>query len=140
MQHAEITERVIGAAIEVHRELGPGLLESVYRNCLVTELRGCGMAFEVEKTLPVVYKGRNVGAALRLDLVVEECVVVEVKAVERMEPVHMAQLLTYLRLTRMPVGLLINFHVPMLKSGIRRAVWPPPDSVAPILPVLPDES
>lgn len=123
-----ITEQIIGAAIEVHRVLGPGLLESAYSSCLVFELRERGFRVEQERPLPVVYKSVKLDCGYRLDLVVENLVIVEIKAVERLNSVHEAQLLSYLRLYGCKVGLLINFHVSMLKQGIRRIVNDFPDS------------
>ncbi|NLV41686.1 MAG: GxxExxY protein [Candidatus Hydrogenedentes bacterium] len=120
--HGEITERVIGAAIEVHRVLGPGLLESAYEECLCAELRERGVAHQRQIPLPVEYKGTRLDCGYRLDLLVEEVVVVEIKAVSSMEPIHEAQLLTYLRLGGWKVGLLINFNVPLLRDGIVRRV------------------
>jgi GxxExxY protein len=116
----DLTEQIIGAAIEVHRKLGPGLLESVYRACLARELVLRGLSFEQEKPLPVEYKGVLIDCSYRLDLIVAGKVVVEVKAVDALLPVHEAQLLTYLKLTGCRVGLLINFNVPVLKNGIKR--------------------
>jgi GxxExxY protein len=119
----DLSARVIAAAIEVHRELGPGLLESVYRSCLVHELRSRNQRVETEVPLPLTYRGMRVGCSYRLDLVVEQTLIVELKAVDALEPLHVAQLLTYLRLTNQPLGLLINFNVPALKKGgIRRVV------------------
>jgi GxxExxY protein len=118
----EITEAVIGAAIEVHRTLGPGLLESAYVQCLCYELTLRNLPFETEITLPVVYKGIKLDCAYRADLLVAGVVLVEVKSVERFAPVHDAQLLTYLRMGGWNVGLLINFNVPLLRQGIRRRV------------------
>jgi len=123
-----ITEQIIGAAIEVHRVLRPGLLESAYSSCLVFELRERGFRVEQERPLPVVYKSVKLDCGYRLDLVVENLVIVEIKAVERLNSVHEAQLLSYLRLYGCKVGLLINFHVSMLKQGIRRIVNDFPDS------------
>jgi GxxExxY protein len=117
-----LTEAVIGAAIEVHRELGPGLLESVYQKCMETEFGLRGIAFVSQSPLPAIYKGVQVGDDLKLDLVVPKLLVVELKAVERLLPVHEAQLLTYLKLTKIHVGLLINFNVPVLKNGLKRMV------------------
>jgi GxxExxY protein len=117
-----ITSEVIGAAIEVHRHLGPGLLESSYRECLCRELLLRGIAFEREKPLPLEYKGIHLGCGYRLDLLVAGCVVVEVKSVECLAPIHDAQLLTYLRIGGWRVGLLINFNVAVLKSGIHRRI------------------
>ena len=118
----EITEAVIGAAIEVHRALGPGLLESAYTQCLCHELNLRGLSFVTEHSLPVVYKGLRLDCGYRVDLVVAGAVVVEVKAVDRLAPVHEAQLLTYLRLGGWQVGLLLNFNVAVLRDGIRRRV------------------
>jgi GxxExxY protein len=118
----QVTEQVIGAAIEVHRELGPGLLESVYEECLCHELGLRGLEFRRQVPLPVRYKGADLDAGCRIDVLVEDAVVVEVKAVERLLGVHEAQLLTYLRLANKKVGLLLNFNVPRLKDGIVRRV------------------
>ena len=123
-----ITEQVIGAAIEVHRTIGPGLLESAYEACLVFELRERGFKVEQQKPLPVVYKNVKLDCGYRLDLVIEDRVIVEVKAVEKLTSVHEAQLLSYLRLYGCRVGLLINSHVSMLKNGVRRIVNQFPDS------------
>ena len=122
MNANEITEQIIGAAIEIHRVLGPGLLESAYEECLSHELKLRGLPFERQRPLPVEYKGIKLECGYRLDLLVEDTVVVEVKAVEAIEPIHEAQLLTYLRIGGWKVGLLINFNVPVLKSGIRRRI------------------
>lgn len=116
------TEPIIGAAIDVHKQLGPGLLESTYEECLCHELHLRRIQFQRQVELPVVYKGLKLDCGYRLDLLVEDTVVVELKAVEQLLPVHEAQLLTYLHLTRKRVGLLINFNVPLLKDGIRRRV------------------
>ncbi len=123
-----LTERIIGAGIEVHRHLGPGLLESAYEECLCHELSLAGLKFQRQVALPVVYKG------LKLDcgyLLVEGCAVVELKAVEALLPVHEAQMLTYLKLSGASVGLLINFHVPALRQGLKRLVNRFPDLSAP---------
>lgn len=117
-----ITESVIGAAMEVHRRLGPGLLESAYHECLCRELALRNIPFERERPLPVEYKSIRLECGYRLDLLVAGKVVVEVKSVESIAPVHEAQILTYLRLGGWTVGLLINFNVPILKQGIRRKV------------------
>jgi GxxExxY protein len=122
MRANELTEVVIGAAIEVHKALGPGLLESAYLVCLCRELALRGVPFEYEVKLPVTYKGANLDCGYRIDLLVDQRVVVELKAVEAIEPIHEAQLLTYLRLSGCKVGLIINFNVPVLKDGIRRRV------------------
>jgi len=116
----EMTEAIIGGAIEVHKALGPGLLESVYEECLAVELQLRGLRFERQRAVALEYKGRPVGMDLRLDLLVEDCVIVELKAVEKLLRIHDAQLLTYLRLTKRSLGLLINFNVPLLKDGLRR--------------------
>jgi len=110
--------------MEVHRTLGPGLLESVYRECLLIELRKQRLHAECEQQVPLLYKGTPLSSALKLDLLVENSVVVEVKAVERYHPVHLAQLVTYLKLTGHPAGLLMNFNVTALKYGLRRAEHP----------------
>ncbi len=117
-----VTENVIGASIEVHKALGPGLLESVYEECLCQEFRQRNVQFERQKPLPVVYKGLRLDCGFRLDIVVERKVVLELKAVEALLPVHEAQLLTYLKLSGMTLGLLINFNVPVLKQGLKRIV------------------
>jgi GxxExxY protein len=123
MEINEITGIVIDAAIEVHRALGPGLLESAYEECLCRELTLRRIAFQRQHPLPVQYKGLALDCGYRLDLVVADVVVVEIKAVEKLLPIHDAQLLTYLKLSGLKVGLLINFNVPVLKQGIRRRVW-----------------
>ena len=115
-----ITSRIIGTAIEVHRRLGPGLLESAYQACLVFELRERGLHVEVEKAVPLVYKDIRLDCGYRLDLVVDGKVIVDVKSVENLAPTHEAQVITYLRLTGCEVGLLLNFNVPVMKQGIRR--------------------
>lgn len=125
-----ITEGIIGAAIEVHRDLGPGLLESAYETCLAFELVERGLKVEQQKPLPVVYREVKLDCGYRLDLLVEEAVIVEVKAVDRLAPIHQAQLLSYLRLSGYKVGLLINFNVKVLKNGIRRVVNNFPDASA----------
>ena len=117
-----ITRRIIGAAIEVHRRLGPGLLESAYEACLAYELREMGFKVEQQKPLPVTYKDVKLDCGYRLDLVVNDSVVVEIKAIEHLAPIHDAQLLSYLRLSGMKVGLIINFHVRVLKNGLKRIV------------------
>jgi GxxExxY protein len=118
----ELTNEVLRAAIEVHRQLGPGLLESVYEQCLCRELQLREIPFQCQVSCPVVYKGEQIEAIYRLDLLVDKKVIVEVKAVEELLRVHEAQLLSYLRLTGKRVGLLINFNVPVLKEGIRRRI------------------
>ncbi len=122
MELNEISRAIIGAAIEVHRVLGPGLLESAYEECLCRELVLQRMPFERQRSLTVEYKGIPLDCGYRLDLLVAESIVVEVKSVEKLLPIHDAQLLTYLRLGSWKVGLLINFNVPVLNQGIRRRV------------------
>jgi GxxExxY protein len=129
----ELTERVIGACIEIHRSLGPGLLESAYEECLCHELSVAGIGFERQKPLPVRYKNVKLDCGYRLDLVVEQKVIVELKTVESLLPIHEAQLLTYLKLSGLSLGLLINFNVPVLKSGIKRIVNNFQDSASPRL-------
>lgn len=118
----ELTHRIIAAAIEVHRNLGPGLLEPVYRLCMGLEFENCGLRFQKEVAVPLVYKNRKIDQCFRLDFLVEDEVVLELKSAEVLLPVHEAQLLTYLRLSKKQVGLLINFNVPVLKEGIRRCI------------------
>jgi len=115
------TDRIMRCALEVHRHLGPGLLESVYESALCIELRANSVAFKRQVGIPLYYKGELISEH-RPDLIVEERVVVEIKSVERLVPVHMAQMLTYLRVTSLRVGLLLNFNSPTLKSGTRRVV------------------
>jgi GxxExxY protein len=118
----KITEIVIGAAIAVHRALGPGLLESTYEACMFYELNERGLKAERQKALPVTYHGVHLECGYRIDLLVEDQVIVELKAVEKLEPIHEAQLLSYLKLSGSQVGLLINFNVRELRRGIRRLV------------------
>ncbi len=113
---------IIGAAIEVHKALGPGLLESAYETCLCHELKLRSIAYARQLELPVTYKGVTMDCGYRLDIIVEQLVIVELKAVSALEPIHDAQLLTYLRLRQLWLGLLINFNVPVLKHGIKRLV------------------
>ena len=122
MKDEILTRYVIGLAIAVHRELGPGLLESVYRSCLAYELSNNGIQFEQEKPLPVCYKNIKLEHGYRIDLLVENKLVLELKTVEAFTDVHTAQLLTYLRLSNIRIGLLMNFHTTVLKNGIRRFV------------------
>ena len=112
--------RVIGCAIEVHRTLGPGLMESVYEACLCHELALAGLRFERQRRVPVVYKDARLDLDFRADVVVEDALLLEIKAVRDILPLHEAQLLTYLRLTGIKLGLLLNFNVPVLKDGMRR--------------------
>ena len=120
--HEQITKAIIGAAMEVHKTLGPGLLESAYEACLCHELQLRGIKFQRQVDLPVIYKGLELDCGYRMDLVVEDAVVVELKAIEQIGPIHEAQLLTYLRLSGNRVALLINFNSSVLKDGIVRRV------------------
>jgi GxxExxY protein len=121
-ERESLTESVIGLAIEVHRALGPGLLESAYQECLCYELKAKGIAFGRQVTLPVVYKSVKLDCGYRMDLVVDDRLVVELKTVEKILPIHEAQLLTYLRLSGIRTGLLLNFNTSVLKDGIKRMV------------------
>ena len=122
MELNKISEQVIGAAIEVHKALGPGLLESAYEECICQELTIRSIPFERQRPLPVEYKGTKLDCGYRLDLLVDKTVVVEIKAIETIQPIHEAQLLAYLKLGGWKLGLLINFNVPVLKDGIRRRI------------------
>jgi GxxExxY protein len=122
MNENALTEKIIGAAIEVHRHLGAGLLESAYEECLCYELNQMGLHFERQVHLPIHYKGITLESAFRMDLLVEDSVIVEIKATEGSAPVHASQVLTYLKSADKRVGLLINFNVPVLKDGIKRIV------------------
>ena len=122
MTENEISEKIIGCAIQVHRELGPGLLESSYLECLYFELIQSGLLVEKQRPLPLVYKEVKLECGYRLDLMVENKVVIEVKAVDALNDVHMAQVLTYLKLSKCKLGLLMNFNVALMKDGIRRVV------------------
>ena len=120
MEINQITEKIIGCAIEVHRRLGPGLLESLYEECLAFELLNAGFTLEKQKPMPVVYKEIRLECGYRIDILVENTVVLELKSVDSIIPVHEAQILTYLKLAGKNIGLLINFNVPVLKNGIKR--------------------
>lgn len=120
-----LTEKIIGAAITVHKALGPGLLESAYEQCLAHELSLSRIAFERQVALPVIYKSLELDCGYRLDFLIENTVLVELKAVEALQPIHEAQLLTYLKMGGWPIGLLINFNVPVLRKGIKRMVHNP---------------
>jgi GxxExxY protein len=124
----QITEQIIGAAITAHRALGPGLLESAYEACLLYELTQQGLKVEAQKPLPVVYREVKLDCGYRLDLLVENTVIVELKSVERLAPIHTAQLMSYLKLSGCKVGLLINFNETLLKNGIVRKVNDFPDT------------
>ena len=122
MSKDPLTDSVIGLAIEVHRSLGPGLLESVYESCLSQELSGAGIGFQRQIAMPVLYKGTRLESGFRSDLIVEGKLLIEMKSVEKLTPLHEAQVLTYLRLGNLGKGLLINFNTRLLKDGIRRFV------------------
>jgi GxxExxY protein len=122
MEFDELSRNVIGCAIEVHRNLGPGLLESTYRQCLACELSHAGIAFQMEVPLPVRYKDLLLDCGYRIDLLVSGDLIIEIKSVETLLPIHQAQILTYMRLAKIPIGLLINFNVMKLQSGIKRFV------------------
>ena len=122
MELNDLTEKIIGCAIKVHRVLGPGLLESAYEVCLVHELRKAGLKAERQVALPVIYEGLRLDADYFIDILVEDTVVLELKSVEHLLPIHEAQLLTYLKLANKKLGLLINFNVTLLKNGIKRRI------------------
>ncbi|NIP98411.1 MAG: GxxExxY protein [Akkermansiaceae bacterium] len=122
MEFDELSNRVLGCALEVHRTLGPGLLESAYEQCLAYELKQSGMRFQLQVPLPVEYKAVHVDCGYRIDLLVEDQLIVELKAVEALTPIHQAQLLTYMKLSMIRIGLLINFNTRMLKHGVKRMV------------------
>jgi GxxExxY protein len=124
IKRTDLSGELIGAAIEVHRELGPGLLEAAYEECLVQELMARDIPFTPQVEIPIVYKGDKLSQAFRLDLLIRNRLVVEIKAVDRLLPVHSAQLITYLRLGGYPIGLLINFNVTALRHGIKRVFSP----------------
>jgi len=122
MEFDELSRRMIGCAIEVHRNLEPGLLESTYRQCLACELSHAGVPFQMEVPLPVRYKDVLLDCGYRIDLLVRSDLIVEIKSVETLFPIHQAQILTYMRLARIPIGLLMNFNVTKLQNGIKRFV------------------
>jgi GxxExxY protein len=122
MHENDITAQIVDAAVEIHRTLGPGLFESVYESILAYELERRGLTVERQKALPVVYKSNHMGIGFRLDLLVESRVIVEVKSIEALAPVHTRQLITYLRLANIRVGLLLNFSVNLMRDGIKRVV------------------
>ncbi len=122
LKHENSTESIIGAAIEVHKELGPGLMESAYEECLCHELNVRNLPFQRQVPLPICYKKIKLDCGYRIDIVVGNTIVLELKSIEIILPIHEAQLITYLKLSNMPVGLLINFNVPVLKDGILRRV------------------
>jgi GxxExxY protein len=122
MNMNQLSSKIIGAAIEVHKTLGPGLLESAYEECLCHELSIQGMLFEKQKPLSIDYKGKKLDCGYRLDIVVEKAVIIELKSCEKIEPIHKAQLLTYLKLSGLNLGLILNFNVTLMRDGIVRIV------------------
>jgi GxxExxY protein len=122
LKHDNLTESIIGAAIEVHKELEPGLMESAYEECLCHELSVRNLPFKRQVPLPICYKNIKLDCGYRIDIVVGNTIVLELKSIETILPIHEAQLITYLKLSKLPVGLLINFNVPLLKDGILRRV------------------
>jgi GxxExxY protein len=122
MELNDLSEKVIGCAIKIHRALGPGLLESTYEVCLVHELRKSGLKVERQVELPVFYDGIKLDAGYKLDIIVEDAIILELKSVENLLPIHEAQILTYLKLANKKLGLLINFNVTLLKNGIKRKI------------------
>ncbi len=122
LRYEHLTRQIIGAAIEVHKAVGPGLLESVYEECLCHELKLRGLGFERQVIVPVIYKGVKLEYGHRLDVIVEDTVILEIKSVDRHHPIFEARLLTYMRLLEKPVGFVINFNVPILRTGIVRKV------------------
>jgi len=117
-----LSNKIIGLAILVHRELGPGLLESVYMQCLAHEMRFNKIVFLMEEALPVVYKGVEIDCGFRADMIVENSIILELKAVEKLLPIHKAQLMTYLKITGIKLGLIMNFNVTLLRAGIKRII------------------
>ena len=122
MRSDKLSNRVIGCSLEVHRHLGPGLLESTYEQCLAHELKMEGIPFKLQCTLPVQYKGIKLDCGYRIDLLVDDRIIIELKSVERVLPIHQAQLLTYMKLSAISIGLLLNFNVKFMRSGIKRMV------------------
>jgi GxxExxY protein len=122
--YEDLTDAIIGCGMRVHDAFGPGLLESVYKPCLLIELQTAGYRVDTTRRIPLVYRGHDIGATFCPDIIVEDVVVVELKAVEALAPVHKTQVITYLKLTGLPVGLLMNFNVDVMKSGVRRVVRP----------------
>ena len=122
MDIEEVARQIVDAAIKVHRALGPGLLESAYQACLAYELRKRGLRVECEVLLPVIYDGQKIDAGYRIDMLIENCVIIENKAVAKLLPIHQAQLLTYLKLSDRRLGFLLNWNVPLMKQGIKRMV------------------
>jgi GxxExxY protein len=124
--YKELTETIIGLSIDVHKELGPGLLENTYKQCLAYELEKSNINFQLEVNCPIIYKGVQISCGFRIDLLIENKIVIELKSVEKIIPLHEAQLLTYLKLTNKELGLIINFNEVYLKDGIRRLVLQKP--------------
>ena len=122
MTENELSSIIIGAAIEVHNALGPGLLESVYEECLIQELKMIGLEVKEQVVLPITYKGTQIQSKLKVDLIVQDKVIVELKAVQELSPIHAAQLLTYLKISNQRLGLLINFNELKIKNGLRRII------------------
>ena len=122
IQHDPLTHQVIGSAIEVHRALGPGLLESAYEECFCWELKHNGFTVQRQVPLPVIYKQVRLNVGYRIDLIVNQELIIELKTVDKLMPIHEAQLLTYMRLSKISKGLLMNFHLPVLRDGIKRMV------------------
>jgi len=122
MEFDELSNKVIGCALEVHRNLGPGLLESTYEQCLAYEMKAGGMAFKLQLALPVEYKNIKLDCGYRIDVLVDNSIIIELKSVDKILPIHQAQLLTYMKLAGISIGLLINFNVKYLKDGIKRMV------------------
>ncbi|MFC1858964.1 GxxExxY protein [Thermodesulfobacteriota bacterium] len=122
MKFDELSNRVIGCAIEVHKQLGPGLLESTYEQCLAYELNKAGLPFKLQMPLPVHYKEIKLDCGYRIDILIDDKIIVELKSVEKLLPIHQAQLLTYMKLSHIKIGLLINFNVRFIKNGIKRMV------------------
>ena len=122
MKFDRLSNRVIGCALKVHRHLGPGLLESTYEQCLAHELKMADIPFKLQCPLPVQYKGIKLDCGYRIDLLVDDRIIIELKSVDRVLPIHQAQLLTYMKLSAIPIGLLLNFNVKYMKSGIKRMV------------------
>lgn len=118
----QVTNKIIGCAIEVHKSLGPGLLESAYEECLVSELQNSGLTAERQKPVPVVYKDIKLDCGYRIDILVENSVIIELKSIEAINPVHEAQILTYMKFSKKRIGLLINFNVALLKDGLKRYI------------------
>ena len=121
-KYSELTSKIIGCAIEVHKALGPGLLESAYEECLAYELQKAGLRIERQKALPVVYKDIKLDCGYRIDILVENAVVLELKSIDAVSPVHEAQILTYLKFSEREIGLLINFNVTLLKNGLKKYI------------------